>query len=386
MTSAPRISVIVPTCNRPSFLMHALESIRRQTFTDYEIIVVDDGDNDVTHRLLEPSCGERFLYLHTNRRGLAAARNIGMQAARGHFFAFLDDDDQWLPGKLSAQIAVLERCPEVALVHCGYRIVNDNDKPIKEVRAEARKWAYQQLLAWNSIAASSVILRSEAARTSGGFDEQLSGCADWDLWLRIARDHPIEYCDEILTLYRIHGNNMHKNIAGMERETFLILEKHAMHLAREQYTSLRATHAVRLARDYYRVGNRAACLRLLTDALLEDPTCSLLMHELSVEEQEHLIGDALSTLRSAIHDTQQHRTYQRAAAKQYHLLAWVYYHQNRMADFRRCLRNVFQYRFPHIPFRLLVPYLKSFFGKRVSDALHTLRTRLTNKHAGFRFL
>lgn len=373
--AVPAVSVIIPTYNRASYVLQAIESVRRQTFSDYEIIVVDDGGFDATRKLLVQYAGERFLYLRADHNvGLAAARNLGIRAARGKFIAFLDDDDLWHPEKLFRQIETFERTPDAALLHSGYRVIGP-DGSARDVQPKARGRAYRQLLAWNSIAASSVIIRTDIAPEIF-FDERLSGCADWDLWLRIARCHHIDYCAEPLVFYRLHSENMHKNTAVMEQDTFRILEKNAPFLTQTEYSRLRSSHAVRIAKAYYDAGVQQESIRLLGQALVWDPSYPLLMRGLPVHEQERLITEALQWV--CLHEQVSHhsRTYQSAARLQYHVLAWAYYNHGSMEDFRRCIREVFRHALLKPPLRLLVPYLKSFFGKRISDTLHRVRTKI----------
>ncbi|MBA2437335.1 MAG: glycosyltransferase family 2 protein, partial [Acidimicrobiia bacterium] len=112
------ISVVVPTYNHRDFVLQALESAFAQTFTDIEVIVVNDGSGDDTEALLRPLVqAGRIAYLEQENQGQAAARNRGWQAARGKYVAFLDDDDLWPPGKLEWQARVLEEQPQTVLVY-----------------------------------------------------------------------------------------------------------------------------------------------------------------------------------------------------------------------------------------------------------------------------
>ena len=370
----PAVSVIIPTHNRASYVVQAVESVHQQTFSDYEIVVVDDGSSDTTQQLLKHYVGNRFLYLRSDHNvGLAAARNLGIQAAHGKFIAFLDDDDLWQPEKLARQIEIFERIPDAALVHSGYRII-EPDGSTRDVQPSVRGQAYRQLLAWNSIAASSVIIRADAVQEEISFDEQLSGCADWDLWLRIARHHHIDYCAKPLLLYRLHPENMHKSTKIMEQDTFRILEKNAPFLTQTEYLHLRSSHGVRLAKEYYEAGSLQESVRLLGQALVWNPSYPMLIHGLPVREQEHLITEALKWLCSQEQISPLSGKYRYASVLQYHALAWAYYHCGLMQDFRRCIRKIYRHTTLKLKFRLLQVYLKSFLGKRVSDNLHKFRT------------
>ena len=134
---APLVSVIIPTYNRADLVRQAVASVKAQTFRDFEIVVVDDGGTDGTCEVL--SAGRELRVLrHPDRRGVAAARNTGVAAARGEWLAFLDSDDLWLPDKLARQISWLEGQPELLIcqtdetwVRRGVRVNKPADSPAK---------------------------------------------------------------------------------------------------------------------------------------------------------------------------------------------------------------------------------------------------------------
>ena len=112
----PRVSVIIPTYNRLDYVQEAIDSVLAQTYTDYELIVVDDGSTDGTGDTLKARYGDRIRYLWQENQGWPAARNHGVSIAQGEYIAQLDSDDLWLPEKLVRQVPVLDACPEAVLV------------------------------------------------------------------------------------------------------------------------------------------------------------------------------------------------------------------------------------------------------------------------------
>jgi glycosyltransferase involved in cell wall biosynthesis len=122
-TVKPRVSVIIPVYQGDRFLAEAVESVLNQNFTDYEIIVIDDGSTDNSHAVLQPYYNS-IHYVFQENQGVAAARNRGIQIAKGELIAFLDQDDFWLSDKLASQVAYFESQPNLGMVNSGWQIVN----------------------------------------------------------------------------------------------------------------------------------------------------------------------------------------------------------------------------------------------------------------------
>ena len=121
-----KVSVIIPTYNRAEYVTHAIDSVLAQTYTDYEIIVVDDGSADNTKDVLLPYM-DRIRYIYQENAGLSAARNTGIKAAKGDWIAFLDSDDEWLPGKLAVQMRAVERHPQLVAHLINVNLTKYND-------------------------------------------------------------------------------------------------------------------------------------------------------------------------------------------------------------------------------------------------------------------
>lgn len=114
ISNKPTVSVVIPTYNRAKYVTETIDSVLSQSYTDYEIIVVDDGSTDNTREALAPYM-DRIRYIHQQNSGVSAARNRGIKAARGKWIAFLDSDDIWLPEKLAVQIKDISKYPGVCL-------------------------------------------------------------------------------------------------------------------------------------------------------------------------------------------------------------------------------------------------------------------------------
>jgi glycosyltransferase involved in cell wall biosynthesis len=201
----PAVSVVIPTHKRPHLLHRALDSVRAQDFADFEVLVVDDGQCDATAQVVATFADPRIRYLRQpENRGVAAARNRGLREARGHFIAFLDDDDEWLPGKLARQVALLRAAPaDVGLVYTGVETVHpDGTRTVES--ATARGDLHRRLLVSNVIhgGGSNVMLRRQVIAAAGFFDERLPAIEDFDYWLRISREFRIEAIPDPLIRYR----------------------------------------------------------------------------------------------------------------------------------------------------------------------------------------
>ncbi len=203
----PRVSVVIPTYNRPHLLPRAVEAALGQTAAaDCEILVVDDGGEVDLHPLLAPHAG-RVRLIRRENGGLAAARNTGIAAARGEFIALLDDDDAWLPGKIKRQLAAMDR--HRAAVLCTTRTDNVAPDGMRTAR-RLPPIAFDQpvdclpaLLEWNFVPPSSVLIRRSVLARTGGFAVHLRQAEDYDLWTRLAAQGPFVCLAEPLTLYAV---------------------------------------------------------------------------------------------------------------------------------------------------------------------------------------
>ena len=224
----PEISVVMPAYNASRTVGAAVDSVLAQTFTDFELIVVDDGSQDDTADVVGARDDPRVTCVRTTNGGVSTARNRGVERARGSFIAFLDSDDAWLPEKLERQRAAMSAMPQVGLCFAETQFVDDDLRPTALQPAVHRSdWTVALLLEGNIVAgsASSAMARASVVAESGGFDPSLSLCADWDMWLRMSVRTSVHVVDEPLVLYRSLPGTMSGDMAVLERETFALLDK-----------------------------------------------------------------------------------------------------------------------------------------------------------------
>jgi O-antigen biosynthesis protein len=199
--SQPLVTVIIPTYNRADLVKGAIESVLAQSYSQWELLVVDDASTDETSTILQGMSDERIRYIrHSQNRGGSAARNTGLAQAKGAYIAFLDSDDEWLPTKLEKQVAHFEHLPlNVGLVYTGALVVRDGGVQ-EEQRPVHRGSLFRQLLLDNVIvgSGSAVMIRSTVLENVPAFDEALPARQDLDFWVRVAQHYIIDFVDEVL--------------------------------------------------------------------------------------------------------------------------------------------------------------------------------------------
>jgi glycosyltransferase involved in cell wall biosynthesis len=209
------VSVIVPCHNQADFLGEALESVSSQTYPNYEVIVVDDGSTDETQKVLSRFEGVRGLF--QKNRGLAAARNTGLEASRGSRLVFLDSDDRLLPNALQDGINALHSRPDCAFAYGHVRLIAGDGSPLPSpLQAGVEADHYLELLRHNFIwTPGAVIYRRSVLDSVGGFNPLVCGSADFDLNARIARLFPICCSERVVLEYRRHDDGMSRDFALM---------------------------------------------------------------------------------------------------------------------------------------------------------------------------
>ncbi|MBN2430533.1 MAG: glycosyltransferase [Acidobacteria bacterium] len=207
------VSIIIPTYNAARFLPAALESIFRQDYPSYEVIAVDDGSTDETAAVLQPFA-DRIILLRQPNAGVSAARNRGLAAARGEWVVFLDADDQFLPGKLTDQIAIFTRRQSLAMVQSGWQLVDENDHYLRTIEPWrlSRRLDLETWLLWKPVFPGAMMFRRRVVQQVGGFDENLRQAEDVDLVLRIALAGGTGgWLRKPTVRYRLHGGNTIRN-------------------------------------------------------------------------------------------------------------------------------------------------------------------------------
>ncbi len=268
MTSAPLVSVVVPAFNRAASIRLALESVLRQSWRDFELVVVDDGSTDGTPDAVRAIDDPRLRLIETPRNmGAGAARNLGIEEARGDWVAFQDSDDEWLPLKLEKQMARL-LAPGAAYVaaYCGMLILDEPHGPSGPVGERAMPRYFPglgesalegdillPLLRQSLVSTQTLVARRDRLVEIGGFDPTLRALIDWDCVLRLAPLGPIAFVDEPLVLQRFSPNSITRDRARKLVSQIQILQKHAQLFGRHPALEARQHYVIagghRLASD-----------------------------------------------------------------------------------------------------------------------------------------
>lgn len=255
MSNNPRVSVIIPTYNRASYLVEAIESVLAQSYDDYEMIVADDGSTDGTPEKVA-AFGERVRYLRLPHNGRpSVVRNRALEVARGELVAFLDDDDRWHPDKLQRQVSLFSGEHIIGFVYCDLRFLTATgySAPVLTPSQKQSGDIFDALLGDCFIHTSTIIIQRSLLQATGRFNETLASAEDFDLWLRLAHAAPAGYVDAPLTFVRRHpGEISHhrKEVSG--RSVIFTLEhtRRRLPLLPRQRLRLRRV----LARRYTHLG------------------------------------------------------------------------------------------------------------------------------------
>lgn len=203
MTAKPSVAIVIPCYQYARFLAGAIESALDQRVPAAEILVVDDGSTDRPETVVVRYASVRLI--SQPNRGLAAARNAGLHAVDSDKVIFLDADDRLLPITIEAGLAAFEQRPEAAFVYGPYREVRRLRQPKRFREASGR----EDLIRSNMIGMiGTVMFDRDKLLKVGGFDESLAMCEDWDVYLRLAREHPFAVHREIVAKYVRHRKNM----------------------------------------------------------------------------------------------------------------------------------------------------------------------------------
>jgi cellulose synthase/poly-beta-1,6-N-acetylglucosamine synthase-like glycosyltransferase len=210
----PKVSVIIPAYNAMSYLPEAVESVLRQTFKDFELIIVDDGSSDRTVEWASSLTDPRVKFISQDNHGSARARNQGIAIAEGDYIALLDADDIWESTKLEKQVNFLDRDPSIGLVDTSVVLIDENGKSTGRVvtsKADADVWKH--LVQFQPVCScdSTPLIRRECLETVGLFDEDLLFLEDLDLWIRLASLYKFGAIEEPLVRYRQYSGSKSTN-------------------------------------------------------------------------------------------------------------------------------------------------------------------------------
>lgn len=232
-----KISVIIPTYNYAHFLPLALESVLNQNYKNFEIIIVDDGSEDDTEKIVKniskKNGGVKIHYIkHPKNLGFAEAMNSGVSVSNGEYINFLSADDILLPNFLEKEVTLLDKEKGVAMVYSAIVFIDEKGK--RKRKQKLRKWqilkdSYSSLIIGNHINLVTCLVRSKLLKVCGHFNPKIKQMPDWDMWLRVSKKGNIAYIPEYLALYRVHKASLtgaiRQNFENIGKERKIVLEK-----------------------------------------------------------------------------------------------------------------------------------------------------------------
>ena len=221
---APLVSVVIPCYDQAHFLRDAIESVLAQTYPNVEVLVVDDGSADNTEALVDHYEGVRCV--RQENVGLAGARNTGIRRTIGPFLIFLDADDRLLPEAVDAGIECFRSDPPAAFVYGACRFIGTDGSPIFTPDQLCSDEPYLSLLEMCGIIPGSVMFRRAVFDGGRGFDSTLDASADWDMYLRVARELPVRCHGRTVLEYRRHADNMTNDHARILDAEMAVLRRH----------------------------------------------------------------------------------------------------------------------------------------------------------------
>lgn len=202
------ISIIIPAYNSEKLIKETIESVLKQTYPYFELIIVDDGSTDKTKQIIRSFKDKRIRYIYQKNSGLPAkARNKGVTFAEGEYIAFLDSDDLWLPDKLKKQIDVIKQDQYIGLVGTNAFLLYDRKKTAIHIFNSLKTgyFSNKTFFPENKIIQSTTLINKKAFDSVGGLkeDKNLKAIEDFDLWVRLYRQYPCYFINECLAYYRI---------------------------------------------------------------------------------------------------------------------------------------------------------------------------------------
>lgn len=234
MKKNPLVSVILPTYNRASLLPRAIKSVVNQTYNNFELIIIDDNSSDNTKEIVKNFEDKRIKYIrHKENKGGAAARNTGIELAKGEYIAFQDSDDEWLPQKLEKQVKVFRKLPQkFGVVYSGYwQLKNGQKKYLPSSKIHPREGNLADiLLKGNFITTQTAIVRKDCLINSGMFDGTLPRLQDWELWIRISQHSFFKYINEPMVVTYFGHQSISSDKDAHLKALIIFVKKHGKNL------------------------------------------------------------------------------------------------------------------------------------------------------------
>jgi len=225
----PLVSVIIPTYNSAKFISGSVSSVTNQTYSNIEILIIDDGSTDNTEAVVQALSGP-IRYIKQINSGPSSARNRGIAQSKGKYIAFLDVDDEWEPSKIESQVIFFENDKNLSIVATGYVRCDAGLSPVETIvlaipSKNRGVVPFRMLLEKNQLLTSSIMIKKQTLDECGFFDEKIYFGEDWDLWVRTAQLGGIGYIQTPLAKYRAHGGGLTGKLDDKNMQDWLAVIK-----------------------------------------------------------------------------------------------------------------------------------------------------------------
>ncbi|MGB9667721.1 MAG: glycosyltransferase family 2 protein [Thermosulfidibacteraceae bacterium] len=268
----PLVSVVIPTYNRASLLIRAIESVFSQSYKNFEIIVVDDASTDNTREVVSKFLDDpRVVYIRNEKNmGVSASRNRGIRYGRGEFVAFLDSDDYWLRDKLRKQVEIIMSDDDVGMVYTGERFIDEEGRIIRDEIPKYSGFVYHVLLSKNFISPSSTLLRKEVFEKVGFFREDMNYREDYEFFLRVAKNYKIAYVKDILTIRYMHTKGrLSDDISCRIMSIYKIMDLYKEDFDKNRRSKSRQLYE--LGKLYTKIGDRKNAIHAFKESFVTYP-------------------------------------------------------------------------------------------------------------------
>lgn len=271
-----RLTIVIPAFNVERYVADAVSSALSQSLPDIEVIAVDDGSTDSSASRVKAIADPRLKLLRQENRGLSAARNAGIRAAKGLYIGFLDGDDVWYPEKARSHVAILDRDASVGIVSCYHEYLDERGRPTGQyLTTRKRSPSLRDLLVRNYLT-SSAVCRRECFERAGLFDESLRACEDWELWVRMMHvgNYQARVIPEVMSGYRVRPDSL-----TMDFEHQISSAQQVVSIFTRTVPSFTPRRQARALAEVYRLTSRKAlssgqlklAWRLVVAALIQCP-------------------------------------------------------------------------------------------------------------------
>jgi glycosyltransferase involved in cell wall biosynthesis len=268
------VSTVIPTYERPEYLRGAIETALRQTYSDIEVVVVDDGSSERYADEIVSQFSEDILCVyHNENKGLSAARNTGIERSSGKYIAFLDDDDRWDKNKLARQVEALEKNKQVGMATCLVAAITPDNRLVHCEKSAPSGDFSDGILIGNQIGTPSrVVVSRECLDDIGRFDESLQTKQDWDFYIRLCQEWDIIAVNDHLCFRTVH-DSMSSSPESSRRDNKKIIKKHEDLLRSRGYLKQsKAEVAQRVGRAYMNEDDLKRARKHFSKALKQDPS------------------------------------------------------------------------------------------------------------------